>query len=301
MFALLVTVGACLLDNGRLPKVLASAEYRRESLPSGNYTLSGSPNYFVLYSLYSEEETIFTVNDRDSNPTHIYEVALRDSDEPVNVSFDVAVTAVSIRIRLPVQCHEIAMLGLRDVPESFYYRLSGGSSDGVLCFLTVTYSEDERVTVSVKAKGPETYAQAANLTGKVVSECSESKCEFKDLRLGNVVTAIMSRFGSELEVKKDGSKKHATNDPCFRSFGYRAETWSLSPAETAFGNSVFFTTSSYTCHWQPWWLIFIYVAAVVIVVGAVVGGIMCCYCGVCTCCGCCTCWVKKEEGEMVDA
>ena len=299
MIAILSAVCACLFDNGTLPSVLASAEYGVKSLSKGaTHSLSGRPGYFVLYSLYSEEKTIFTVDGyRYYNPSHVYQVALSGHDKPVNVTLEADVKLAYMEIPLRITCHQITILGLHGVPETLSYFVHSSSRDGGLCFLPVTYSEAETLTVSVKTKSAVTFAQVFDSNGQGRTPCEESECEFLNLRLGNLIFTALSRHGSSLEVKKHGPTPFGTDDPCVFPHGYGPRDWPLSVDETSLGYE-YSISGSFICSWNPWWLILIYVVVIIIVVGSIVGGIMCCYCGVCTCCGCCTCWAAKEITRM---
>ena len=299
MIAILSAVCACLFDNGTLPSVLDLAEYGVKSLSKGDtHTLSGRPGYFVLYSLYSEEKTIFTVDgDRYNNPSHVYQVALSGNDNPVHVTLEADAKLAYMEIPLRITCHQITILGLHGVPETFSYVLGHSSLDGYLCFMPVTYSETETLTVSVKTKAPFIYTQVFDSSGQSWPPCEESECEFPSLRLGNLIFTAMSRYGSSLEVKKHGPAQFGTDDPCVLPNGYGPRDWPLSLDETSLGYE-FFISNSFTCSWKPWWLFLSYAVVIIIVVGSIFGGIMCCYCGVCTCCGCCTCWAAKEITRM---
>ena len=224
-------------------------------------------------------------------------MALSATDKPVNVTLVADAQLAYLRIPLRISCHQITMLGLHGVPETLSYVLDTSSLDAALCFVPVTYSEAETLTVSVKTKSSLIYNQVFESDGEERTPCLESDCEFQNLRLGNVIFTAMSRFGSSLTVKKHGPAQFGTEDPCVFPHGYGPRGWPLDLDETSLGYT-FSISGSFTCSWNPWWLILICAVVILIVVGSIIGGIMCCYCGICTCCGCCTCWAAKEIARM---
>ena len=312
MLALLVTVGACFGDNGTLPNTLASNLVGWEALSKWKtHTLHGLTGYLTFYALYSEEETIVEIDDRKWQGVRIAYVRLPGGSTPVNVNIGADMTAAYVRIPYPISCHTIQLLGVEYQEEAAGFRLNTGGQDHdvAVCFLPLTYSESDTMTISMKADGPEYLAQVFDANGRGGEVCEKSKCKFKGLRRGNMIVTLMSRLGSTVEVTKPNpSAIYATHDICtalvisYPNDG-TGSVYQLSSSETTWGNSggaQFYGVGDW-CTWIPWWSILLMLLACLIGVGSIVGGIMCCYCGICTCCGCCTCWVKKEEGEMVDA
>ena len=305
MLAILVAVGACRLE---LPKTLASNIVGWETLSKEEtHTLSGVQGYLSFYVIYTEEKTIFEIDGEKSyTPTHIAYIHLPGwSSKRVNVTLEADAKAAYVRIPYQISCHTITLLGMEHLEEVLSLRFLDPdvTHDVGVCLLPVTYSESDTVTVSVKADAPEKLAQVFDINGNGGEPCEKSKCKFKGLHLGDMIFTMRSRFGSSLEVKRHNTAAlYATHDPCGMEFpAGSGRDYQLSFGETAFPSTGGVYSSWGVCTWIPWWGILLLILACIIVVGSIIGGIMCCYCGICTCGGCCTCWAEKEEGEMVDA
>ena len=265
------------------------------------HTFTWRKGYISLLQIYTEEPTWLEEDgSRSRMEGSYYSVRLVEYPEQKDIIVGANAKVARLDLPIPMPCHFVAVLGRSSPGETKSIRVKTDGNyyeDIVVCALPVTSSKDEKSTVTVKMEGEKRLAAWTDSFGNAKSTCTKSKCEFTDLPTGDVITAV-TPVGSKSEFKKSGPVHYGTDEPCLTG----GLLFSLLESESSIGTTGNNTpVLSTECKWFPWTEILVIVLAILAAVGSIVGGIMCCYCGVCTCCGACTCWVKKEDGEMVDA
>ena len=240
---------------------------------------------------------------------HTFESYEARDPHPANFTAEANGAGVSMRIPLPVPCNAASTFGRKDgVREQGDIVMASPqqlTEPANLCIFPLAYGDDEKMTLTLelsRANGAELF----DYKWDSLAKCSGTKCKFENVVLGSVIMIEVQsgafKIPNEpiLTIRKDGKYYY---DLCLEllwgsglhsfsgtetSHPLPEETW-VSVGQVLYCEKIF-----------PWWAILIIVlGSLIIIAGAVVGGIMCCYCGVCTCCGCCTRWAEKDA--TVDA
>lgn len=272
-----------------------------------------SANELQFVSVRLEEQAEInssTYGVRNARIFHTFESYEARDPHPAHFTAEANGTGVIMTIPLPVPCNAASTFGRTDgvreqsdIVMLFPRQLTEPAN---LCIFPLAYGDDEKMTLTLelsRANGAELF----DYKWDSLAKCSGTKCKFENVVLGSVIMIEVQSGAFKIQepiltIRKDGKYDY---DLCLEGTSFEGsgshsfsgtetshplpeETW-VSVAEFALCEKIF-----------PWWAILIIVlGSLIIIAGAVVGGIMCCYCGVCTCCGCCTRWAEKDA--TVDA